>query len=79
MEFVTRAADNHLRALVLALMANMYLLTASDHAQVMLKTCQQLAAGLGAPMDKADELVNGGLAVGNVPLGLWVGERFTGA
>lgn len=59
-------------------MANMYILTASDHAQLMLKTCQQLAAGLGAPLDKADELANGGAVAGNVPLGLWVGEKFAG-
>ncbi|KAG8935972.1 hypothetical protein FRC00_010048 [Tulasnella sp. 408] len=76
LEQVTRSLDNHLRALILALMANMYLLTASDHAQLMLKTCQQLASGLGAPEDKANELVNGGSVVGNVPLGLWVGEKF---
>ncbi|KAG8906104.1 hypothetical protein FRC01_008124 [Tulasnella sp. 417] len=76
LEQVTRSLDNHLRALILALMANMYLLTASDHAQLMLKTCQQLASGLGAPEDKADELLNGGSVVGNVPLGLWVGEKF---
>ncbi|KAG9009078.1 hypothetical protein FRB90_008573 [Tulasnella sp. 427] len=71
LELVTRSLDNHLRALILALMANMYLLTASDHAQMMLKTCQQLASGLGAPEDKSNELVNGGTVVGNVPLGLW--------
>ncbi|KAG8960698.1 hypothetical protein FRC05_006691 [Tulasnella sp. 425] len=76
LEQVTRSLDNHLRALILALMANMYLLTASDHAQLMLKTCQQLASGLGAPEDKANELLNGGSVVGNVPLGLWVGEKF---
>lgn len=78
LEQVTRSLDNHLRALILALMANMYLLTASDHAQLMLKTCQQLASGLGAPEDKANELLNGGSVVGNVPLGLWVGEKFLG-
>jgi hypothetical protein len=73
-----RSADNHLRALVLALMANMYLLTASEHAQIMLKTCQQLAQGLGAPRDKRDELANGGKTTGNLPLCLWVGEKYAG-
>ncbi|KAG9005539.1 hypothetical protein FRB94_001466 [Tulasnella sp. JGI-2019a] len=75
-ESTSRSQDNHLRALILALMANMYLLTASDHAQVVLKTCQQLAIGLGAPLNKEDELVNGGIVAGNAPLGLWVGEKF---
>ncbi|KAG8935970.1 hypothetical protein FRC00_010046 [Tulasnella sp. 408] len=78
LELVTRSLDNHLRALIPALMANMYLLTASDHAQPMLKTCQQLelASGLGAPENKADKILNGGSVVGNVPLGLWAGEKF---
>ncbi|KAG8887749.1 hypothetical protein FRB98_009071 [Tulasnella sp. 332] len=75
-ESTSRCQDNHLRALILALMSNMYLLTASDHAQVMLKTCQQLAIGLGAPLNNEDELANGGTVVGNAPLGLWVGEKF---
>jgi hypothetical protein len=41
----------------------------------MLATCEQLAAGLGAPGKKGKELVD---AVGNAPLRLWVGERFLG-
>ncbi|KAG8904545.1 hypothetical protein FRB99_001585 [Tulasnella sp. 403] len=74
LEGVGQSLDTHLRALVLALMANMYILTASDHAQKMLKTCQQMAAGLGAPMNKLEEVRD--VAIGNLPLGLWVGEKF---
>ncbi|KAL6307835.1 hypothetical protein BKA93DRAFT_727071 [Sparassis latifolia] len=72
---VTKAQDNHLRALVLALIASHYLHTAGDHALQMLQTCEQLVAGLGAPPTKP---VKGqpAVAVGNAPLGLWVGQRF---
>lgn len=59
-------------------MANMYLLTASDHAYKMLKMCQQMAIALGAPLDAKDELANGGSVPGNAPLGLWVGEKMLG-
>ncbi|KAG6840040.1 hypothetical protein C0991_009413 [Blastosporella zonata] len=80
LSLATRAQDNHLRALVLALSASHYLHTARQHALTMLGTCAQLAAGLGAlpkgsgkGREKKGENVpwNGG----NAPLGLWVGER----
>ncbi|EIM87097.1 uncharacterized protein STEHIDRAFT_167950 [Stereum hirsutum FP-91666 SS1] len=48
LSLATKAQDNHLRALILALVSAHYLHTASEHAQVMLRTCEQLAAGLGA-------------------------------
>ncbi|KAG5642228.1 hypothetical protein DXG03_003373 [Asterophora parasitica] len=48
LDLATRAQDNHLRALVLALIASYYHHTARDHAMTMLGTCGQLAAGLGA-------------------------------
>ncbi|KAJ7983176.1 hypothetical protein DFH06DRAFT_1440952 [Mycena polygramma] len=71
--YATECQDNHLRALILALIAAHYLHTAGDQAQKMLATCEQLAAGLGAPGKKGQERVD---AVGNAPLRLWVGERF---
>ena len=84
LELATTAQDNHLRALVLALIAAHYLHTAGDHARTMLQTCEQLAAGLGAPSTK-DATTTGAngkstqpIVVGNAPLGLWVGERFLG-
>ncbi|KAI1791986.1 hypothetical protein LXA43DRAFT_1181381 [Ganoderma leucocontextum] len=87
LEVATKAQDNHLRALVLALVSAHYLHTAGDHARAMLQTCEQLAAGLGAPA-KAAATASGNegasttpattptASVGNAPLGLWVGERF---
>ena len=92
LELATKAQDNHLRALVLALVSAHYLHTAGDHARAMLQTCEQLAAGLGATA-KAVTTSSGGeeagktaaaampaavASVGNAPLGLWVGERFLG-
>ncbi|TBU25863.1 hypothetical protein BD311DRAFT_867198 [Dichomitus squalens] len=81
LELATKAQDNHLRALVLALISAHYLHTAGDHARGMLQTCEQLAAGLGAltkptggPGAPAPD--GGKDVVGNAPLGLWVGERF---
>ena len=87
LELATRSLDNHLRALILALVSAHYLHTAGDHARSMLQTCEQLAAGLGAPATKGAPSavsVDGGkgypapVVVGNAPLGLWVGERFMG-
>ncbi|OJT13950.1 hypothetical protein TRAPUB_9489 [Trametes pubescens] len=82
LELATKAQDNHLRALVLALIAAHYLHTAGDHARTMLQTCEQLAAGLGAPPTKGAGATQGTkstpVVVGNAPLGLWVGERFLG-
>ncbi|KAF9461040.1 hypothetical protein BDZ94DRAFT_1299517 [Collybia nuda] len=57
LDLATTAQDNHLRALVLALIAAQYLHTAREHAETMLVTCEQLGAGLGAeqkPGDKAE-------------------------
>ena len=89
LELATQSLDNHLRALVLALISAHYLHTSGDHARTMLQTCEQLAAGLGAPAIKAAPVPANGKAqaqgspgpvvVGNAPLGLWVGERFLGA
>ncbi|KAI0328458.1 hypothetical protein GY45DRAFT_1326330 [Cubamyces sp. BRFM 1775] len=82
LELATKAQDNHLRALVLALIAAHYLHTAGEHARTMLVTCEQLAAGLGAPSNKGTTgsgppgTQSTSVMVGNAPLGLWVGERF---
>ncbi|KIM82134.1 hypothetical protein PILCRDRAFT_469683 [Piloderma croceum F 1598] len=84
--------DNHLRALLLALISAYYFHTEIEHALGMLGTCEQLAAGLGAGAgggkrgggkenqgrDGMGGKGGGGDAVGNAPLRLWVGERFLG-
>lgn len=44
----TSAQDNHLRALVLALVAARYMYTAREHAEGMLRVCETLGAGVGA-------------------------------
>ncbi|KAF6749290.1 hypothetical protein DFP72DRAFT_819114 [Ephemerocybe angulata] len=44
----TLSTDNHLRALILALTASQYYDTAPEHAEAMLATAEQLAAGMGA-------------------------------
>ncbi|KXN87809.1 hypothetical protein AN958_08125 [Leucoagaricus sp. SymC.cos] len=43
----TSSQDNHLRALVLSLIASHYLHTSNQHAEKMLETAESLAAGLG--------------------------------
>lgn len=48
LDLASRAQDNHLRALVLALVSALYLHTAESYARAMLETCGQLASGLGA-------------------------------
>ncbi|KAH6896175.1 hypothetical protein BKA70DRAFT_1318603 [Coprinopsis sp. MPI-PUGE-AT-0042] len=81
---VTKSTDNHLRALILALIASQYLDTSSEHAEAMLATAEQLAAGLGAqprpPKGSSGNAgsqgkAKGGDGVGNAPLRLWIGER----
>ncbi|KAJ7062788.1 hypothetical protein C8F01DRAFT_1135243 [Mycena amicta] len=71
--YATEHQDNHLRALILALISAHYLHTAGDQAGKMLATCEQLAAGLGAPAKKDRERID---TAGNTPLRLWVGDRF---
>lgn len=85
----TAAQDNYLRALVLALVAAQYVHTSVEHAETMLGTAEQLAAGLGALPKAAKtpeaaakkELVkhaSGGDGIGNAHLRLWIGERSLG-
>lgn len=75
LELATKAQDNHLRAVVLALVAAHYFHTAGDHAFQMLQACEQLAAGLGAPPTKNS---SNDAVTGNAQLGLWVGQKFIG-
>lgn len=76
LDTATAAQDNHLRALIIALTSAHYVHTASDHAKMMLDTARQLASGMGAPSTKSASSQSE--AVGNAPLGLWVGEKFHG-
>ncbi|RXW13250.1 hypothetical protein EST38_g12605 [Candolleomyces aberdarensis] len=48
LQLVTTSTDNHLKALIMALIASQYLNTSTEHAEAMLGTAEQLAAGLGA-------------------------------
>jgi len=73
----SRSQDNHLRALIMALVSSHYFHTAYDQAEQVLSTCEQLAAGLGAPTDKANS--NEILTFGNTQLGIWVCERTLGS
>ena len=74
LDLASAAQDNHLRAVVLALLASQYFHTAGDHAMSILKTSEQLAAGLGAPPIKGAN----DMCAGNAPLRLWIGERMLG-
>jgi hypothetical protein len=73
LDIAAAAQDNYLRGLVLALIVAHYTHTAEKHAWQMLKTCEMLAAGLGAPPKEKS-----GAEGGNVVLGIWVGERMLG-
>ncbi|KAJ3750889.1 hypothetical protein DFH05DRAFT_129609 [Lentinula detonsa] len=78
LSFASSAGDNHLRALILALIASHYIHTATDDALGMLGMCENLAAGLGAavkPLPGAKGKEIQGDAVGNAPLRTWVGDR----
>ncbi len=82
----TSAQDNHLRALVLALVAAQYVHTSTEHAETMLSTAEQLAAGLGAQpktlakvdTPKRTPATTERDGVGNAHLRLWIGERNLG-
>lgn len=80
LDIATLSQDNHLRALVIALTSAHYVHTASGHAGMMLDTARQLAAGMGALSSKSKNTGSGGAgeALGNAPLGLWIGEKFHG-
>lgn len=57
----------------MALVSSHYFHTAYDQAEQVLSTCEQLAAGLGAPTDKTN--ANPIPPFGNIQLGVWVSER----
>ncbi|KAI6139969.1 hypothetical protein BKA82DRAFT_4219588 [Pisolithus tinctorius] len=66
------AGDNHMRALVLAVVGAQYVHTAPEHAM------ETLGAGMGASEKKpaGTESEPSVCGVGNAALRLWVGERF---
>ena len=74
LQFASGAHDNYIRLLVLTLASSHYLDTTSEHAKLMLQTCRQLAAGLGATTKTGDPAGSNG----NPVIGLWVGERILG-
>jgi len=76
LQLSTTAQDNHLRALILSLIASQYVHTSMEHAATMLATAEQLGAGLGAS-GAGEKLKSGskGDGVGNAHLRLWIGER----
>ncbi|KAF7354469.1 hypothetical protein MVEN_01136100 [Mycena venus] len=74
LSYATEYQDNHLRALILALITPHYVHTARDSASKILATCEQLAAGPGEPGKKEMEGID---AVGNAPLRLWAAELRT--
>ena len=59
----------------MALVSSHYFHTAYDQAEQVLSTCEQLAAGLGAPVDK---IHSNSSMFGNIQLGVWVSERTLG-
>ena len=79
----TVSQDNHLRALVFALVAAQYVHTSAEHAQTMLATAETLASGMGGGMKKVkdgnlSEIGGRNGEFGNVFLRLWVGEQSVG-
>ena len=86
LELLSTAGDNHLRALVLAVIGAQYVYTAPGHAMEVLAVCETLGAGMGANPKKTQEGPGAPPSaetpskdsVGNAPLRLWVGERFLG-
>ncbi|KAM0755166.1 hypothetical protein T439DRAFT_322218 [Meredithblackwellia eburnea MCA 4105] len=71
---------NHAKAAVLALLANLFLLTRNDQAQKMLSASYGLTRGMGPRKDtrtdgERESGVVGEENVGNARLGIWVGER----
>lgn len=88
--FASAAQDNHLRALVFALIAGQYVHTSAEHAETLLSTAEQIAAGLGAqpktvtgspgkkvfPNRTRSVPATGG--IGNAHLRMWIAERSLG-
>ncbi|CAE6350774.1 unnamed protein product [Rhizoctonia solani] len=90
LDLSSKAQDNYLRALGVAMSAAKYMHTAESHAGVMLGTVKALAAGMGAVENKkgagespskeargdgkSKDVTKKG-SFGNAVLGLWVGLR----
>ncbi|CAE6469450.1 unnamed protein product [Rhizoctonia solani] len=88
LDLSSKAQDNYLRALGVAMSAAKYMHTAESHAGVMLGTVKALAAGMGAVESKkgvgespskeardAEKSKDKKSSPGNAVLGLWVGLR----
>ncbi|KAH7339172.1 hypothetical protein B0J17DRAFT_660033 [Rhizoctonia solani] len=88
LDLSSKAQDNYLRALGVAMSAAKYMHTAESHAGVMLGTVKALAAGMGAVESKkgagespsketqdGDKSKDKKSSPGNAALGLWVGLR----
>ena len=73
------AHDDYMRMIILARVSAHYFHTSGDHALSMLQSCEQLAAGHGAPSSK-EKAANkdASMMVGNARVGLWVGQKFLG-
>ncbi|KAJ8085250.1 hypothetical protein PM082_004044 [Marasmius tenuissimus] len=90
LNFASSAGDNHIRALILALIASHFFHTSADDSLEMLTMCGNLAAGFGAVPgggkvpSRRSSMTNSNTnseekkpvdGLGNVPLRMWVGER----
>ncbi|KAG7100224.1 hypothetical protein E1B28_001999 [Marasmius oreades] len=77
LNFTSSGGDNHIRALILALIASQFFHTSADDALNMLAMCENLAAGLGAGAGKVAKGEEKKVVddIGNAPLRVWVGER----
>ncbi|KAJ3495993.1 hypothetical protein NLJ89_g10544 [Agrocybe chaxingu] len=90
LQLTSTAGDNHMRALILSLIAEQYLHTSTEHAETILNTAEQIAAGLGAqpkakekakespapaPSSTVTTTTSPANGVGNAHLRLWIGER----
>lgn len=71
-----------MKALLLALLANLFLLTRNDQATKMLHSAYVISRGMGGNANTSQPPLesSGGSAdvVGNPRLGLWIGEQLLG-
>jgi hypothetical protein len=69
--------NNHIKGIILPLLANLFLHTRNDQAFKMLHAAFSLARGMGATQDPKDVGIIE-TTVGNPRVGLWVGQRLLG-